>query len=213
MRLSSIWVYNINMNRICTKCKIEKPITFFSKHTSRKDRVQPYCKSCVSAYDKKYHKKHSEKKAKAAREWAQSHKKRVYLKNKAWVSENKEKVNAYKKVYRDNNKDKEKIYRKQYLLLNPEKIKAGGAKHRAAKLNASVSWANKFFIEEIYDLAIRRSKATGFQWHVDHIIPLQNPIVCGLHCEQNLQVIPAVENLKKGNLFADVSSDIYIRAM
>ena len=37
--------------------------------------------------------------------------------------------------------------------------------------------------------------------HIDHIIPLQNRLVCGLHCISNLQAIPAEDNLSKFNKF------------
>lgn len=63
------------------------------------------------------------------------------------------------------------------------------------------AWANKFFIEEIYELARRRTEITGFPWHVDHIVPLKSELVCGLHVQSNLRVIPAVENHKKKNYF------------
>jgi 5-methylcytosine-specific restriction endonuclease McrA len=43
------------------------------------------------------------------------------------------------------------------------------------------------------------TKATGERYVVDHIIPLSNPDVCGLHVPWNLRVITQEENLKKSN--------------
>lgn len=68
-------------------------------------------------------------------------------------------------------------------------------------MNATAAWANLFFIDEIYDLARLRTKHLGVVHHVDHIVPLQHPLVCGLHVEHNLRVIPALDNLRKKNLW------------
>ena len=100
-------------------------------------------------------------------------------------------------VKRDRKRD---IWKK----LNPDKVNANTARRRAKKFSATPAWANGFFIREAYHLAKLRSAATGFEWQVDHIIPLRSNKVCGLHVEGNLQVIPAVLNRAKGNRLLEV---------
>jgi len=51
----------------------------------------------------------------------------------------------------------------------------------------------------MYREAQYRSKREGIDYHVDHIVPLQNELVCGLHNEFNLRVVPATVNLAKHN--------------
>lgn len=43
------------MNKICTNCKIEKPISLFSKHKYSKDGFRSYCKLCGNIYSKFYY--------------------------------------------------------------------------------------------------------------------------------------------------------------
>lgn len=68
------------------------------------------------------------------------------------------------------------------------------AKRRAAKLQRTPKWADKLKISEIY---LECPKG----YHVDHIVPLQGDLVCGLHVDNNLKPIPAKDNLSKGNKF------------
>lgn len=83
-------------------------------------------------------------------------------------------------------------YHRPYIEEHQQEYNARNAKRRAAKLNATPSWANLDIIKEIYNNCPKG-------YHVDHIVPLQGKEVCGLHVEYNLQYLPALENMKKGN--------------
>lgn len=65
--------------------------------------------------------------------------------------------------------------------------------------SAQPKWADTSRIFEIYRFRDTLSEITGIEHHVDHIVPLTSKLVCGLHNEFNLQVLPGVENLKKHN--------------
>jgi hypothetical protein len=56
-------------------------------------------------------------------------------------------------------------------------------------------------IEQAYYLAKARTEMLGFEWHVDHVVPLQGKQVSGLHTPSNLAVIPGAENCRKNSRF------------
>ena len=93
---------------------------------------------------------------------------------------------------------------REYRATNPAKVNALVARREATKLQATPSWFDEFdefVISEAYDLSAKRTKVTGIEWHVDHQVPLRSKIVQGLHCAANIAVIPARENVSKGNRY------------
>lgn len=84
---------------------------------------------------------------------------------------------------------------------NPHKVAAYNAARRAAKTTAKVLWASQRYIEAWYEVARLETARKGVLCHVDHIIPLVHPLVCGLHCEDNMQVLTASDNCSKQNRF------------
>lgn len=107
-------------------------------------------------------------------------------------------IRAKQKEWRDANRE----HMQQYYQDNKANYLAHTAKRRAAQLNATPSWfreLDEFVIAEAYAVADMRSKATGLDWHVDHMVPLQAKNACGLHVWNNVQVIPWWVNLFKNN--------------
>lgn len=98
-----------------------------------------------------------------------------------------------------------KVKAAQYTRDNRDKANAKSALRRANRNRATVDFGDKefeaFFLKEIYNLSVLREEATGFKWQVDHTIPLLSTVVCGLHWHGNLRLIPAFDNLSKGNKY------------
>jgi hypothetical protein len=134
------------------------------------------------------HKRKDKPKSAAAKAAA----KRYYEKNKDAViaraqARPKEEVSIYKKKYKDN---------------NPELYKALTNQRRKRFKDATPPWLTKEQKKEIrllYLKAMEMYRITGEPYEVDHIIPINNPEVCGLHVPWNLRVITKEENLKKSN--------------
>lgn len=163
----------------------------------------------------KWKRNNPEKHAKAQSDYASNNTEKIRVARANYRHKNKEKLAIAAKLYRENNIEKCRVreitykeshrtearYRSSmWAKKNPERTTFLARKHQAARLNAVPKWANEFFMDEAYRLSALRTKVTGIKWEVDHIVPLQSKLVCGLHCEQNIQVIPALLNKKKSNV-------------
>ena len=179
------------MKKKCSKCFEEKEIALFPIYVAldKVIRYRTYCKSC--------------------------HKKRKDL----WRLQNKELHNKKCRDWVKNNKEKRKLSQRLYILKNKEKISEKAKKLRTVNrhlINASTSsrrkrvkfctpkWVDKAHKKRIrlkYLMCAEITLVTGVQHHVDHIAPIRGKNVCGLHVFENLQILPASENLSKSGKF------------
>lgn len=103
--------------------------------------------------------------------------------------------------YQRTNKEKKSEWNAKYNAANKHKSRANTAKRKSRKLLATPLWADDSVIREIYRKAERMTLETGVIYHVDHIVPIRSPLVCGLHWEGNMQIITATENMSKCNRY------------
>jgi hypothetical protein len=166
-----------------------------------------YCKSlCKKCYRKQYY----ETKGKIKNTeyyWNRIEKVRKYSKekwkndcevlkedNKRRYKENRDSRLEQKREYNQKNKNNISAYKKEYHQRPKSKklARAKNAKRNALKIKATPFWADLEAIKEFY-----LNCPEGYE--VDHIVPLRNKFVCGLHILENLQYLSKSENCSKNN--------------
>lgn len=116
-----------------------------------------------------------------------------------YVKKNKQKVASYHAARYSAKKEEIRKRVSAWKRANPHKVNALKVKREADRLKATPLWVSALAVELFYKSAREKSERTGDVWHVDHIVPLRSKLVCGLHCEFNLQVISGEENMRKSN--------------
>ena len=160
--------------KTCSKCKESLPVSSFVKNGQQKTGLHPSCKDCDRERKRQY---------------SYANRERLRLYSKKHYKDNKQEYNERGAIWRKDNPDKTRKHVRNY---------------QCKKTKATPIWFGElddFILEESFSLADTRENLTGIKWHVDHIVPLQGKEVCGLHVGNNIQVIPASENLSKSNKY------------
>lgn len=137
-----------------------------------------------------------------------------------WRRRNSDRVKRSKAAYRQNNREAVTEYNRRYYAKNKQyfvryfdenrerhyrSTRVTGARRRAIMKNRAPVLCevgqelSDFCFSEAFELARERRDMTGFEWHVDHLVPLMCETASGLHVWHNIDVVPAAWNLSKGN--------------
>lgn len=187
----------------CARCQRRLHYAQFNSKKDTRDGFANECKSCAAARSAAY------RAAKASD---------IAIQRAKFRAANRELLAARTREYQDRHREETRARNRSAYYANIEERKA---KHRAwhkanadalrpyyaektrrrfaALRRATPAWADRNKILEIYEQCRDISEATGIKHHVDHIVPLVSPLICGLHVEWNLQIIPATDNLTKSN--------------
>lgn len=177
-------------NSICTQCSREAAEAWRAAHPER-----------VKELDAQRRKENPGRCNEYKAAWKARNKDKVRASGLEYRTKNPDGTKAATKRWRESNKERHRELIRAWQIANPGRVAAWVGDRRAARLNAVVPWADEQAIRAIYKEAVTRGLS------VDHIIPLQHPLVCGLHVQGNLQLLTPSENSRKGNKFDPADFD------
>lgn len=160
----------------CTLCGKLKDFAQFSPDKRISSGLQSRCKACFVEIVRKNRLLDPSKTRMTVKKSREKHYEKVLERNKRYRDQNKEKVFQWKKRDR---------------AVNKARILADNAKRRSLTFGPVAKEVQ--FVYALRDFYAAMSLGENF--HVDHIIPLSKG---GKHETDNLRVIPAIDNLRKG---------------
>lgn len=172
----------MDAGKICSKCKIWKPVSDYARGSDCKLGVKSRCKLCHNHDNRQYRAAHPEAF-------------RAYVAHKKAINPNH--FRDYRRGWYERNPEKkvqhlEKLQR--WNKANPKRHNERTQRRRARLRQRFPVWADSKAIAKFYE-------ACPKNWCVDHVAPLGGDTICGFHHEANLQLVPATMNLAKGNRF------------
>ena len=170
--------------KCCRRCGETLPHSQYRVNKRYRDGLSSWCIPCHRA---------------RANEWAKENRQRLTEKAVQTRKDRPEIHQKANRAYKQRNAGRLAEEHRIWRASNRDICRAYTAARKASKLRATPPWADLEAIKNIYRLAAQAQALTGVRMHVDHIIPLQHPLVCGLHVPSNLQILPGNFNEAKGN--------------
>lgn len=206
--------------KICSKCKIEKPLLNFNKRIKSIDGLRPDCKDCRKIESKIQREKNVLKSKEYHKKYLAENKVKLIEYHKKWYNENKDKHRENSKKYREKNKKdiREKSTIKRNLLYKTDenyRIKSI-LRSRINVIFKAKFWKKNMGTEKLLGSDFNTVKThienkftegmnwkNQGKWHIDHIIPLSSAKtkeeLISLCHYLNLQPLWALDNILKSN--------------
>jgi len=185
--------------KICKRCQKSKEFALFGKSKRYSDGFWPYCKTCECQRVAEYRAKNPEKVKTTLAASREKCADRIAATKRKYRLNNPEKVKLARKIAYEAKRDTELAKAREYKKLNPHVTRSSVANRVARKKDATPSWFDRERVLDLHRQAVELNELTGMIWHVDHIVPLKSPLVCGLHWHENMQLLPASVNQSKSN--------------
>lgn len=204
----------------CKQCNAGKPLTDFplrkwkTPSGALREGPRKICYACQRTIDNARYADPEKSRRTTHRAYKQKHAVKIAAQRKAYYEANRakwldpetgwrfsEKAKSYDLAYRTDPEiaARKREYDREWRQANKPHLLAKARLRQTHVARATPKWANLDAIRAVYEQAAQLTAETGAKHHVDHYYPLKGRLVCGLHVENNLQIITADANWRKAN--------------
>jgi hypothetical protein len=181
--------------KTCCRCHITKSIDKFAFKNKKRNNFKrkASCNECQNMESRNRYHRTKKIRLEVIKKWRKNNPEKCRAADRKYKKKHPEKM--LEQYY--SNKPKRMESRARYTKRWPERNRERANRYRANKLRAMPKWLTFEHKKEIKNIYSNCPKGQV----VDHIVPLKEKIVCGLHVPWNLQYLGFIENIKKGNKF------------
>lgn len=192
--------------KICSRCKVVKPVTEFHKNSYRKVGYKPECKQCKSLVTKLYREKNKEK----LNEYNKNYRKlkeEGHVFDNSILSDEERRIRHNKRcrVYTKNRLENDALF-KLKVNIRSSIARSFTLYKKSKKYEEILGITYEEFKSYIEDLFLDGMSWNNYgEWHLDHKTPLSwantEEEVYELNHYTNFQPLWAIDNLTKGNRY------------
>jgi hypothetical protein len=162
--------------KICSVCKIEKPVSDFYKHSLSKDGLRACCKQCFKCSRKKYVEENPSKIQETNKNYTLSHGVVIVERIRKWQKENPERFHKSTQKWENNKRLTDPAFKilqnlRSLMRKHLKGIVKGG---HSVELVGMLSKKYFSYLETTFWPGMTSENDGPMKWEVDHIIPLSS---------------------------------------
>lgn len=161
------------------------------------------CMACARSIQTGVYKRNAIKRRAQVAEYRKANIDRVRKRDQEYGRRNAARLSEYRSARYRKKKDHIIATIEKYRRARPGFTNEIKKAYVLRKSRAMPPWADRATLRAVYAEAERLTKMTGVRHSVDHIYPLKGKDSCGLHLPWNLQIIPHIDNCRKGTKHPD----------